>query len=126
MRVVIVLVCLFVGIVPLLLLNGQTFTNTLVAIPFFLVPIILCARFAIDRRTPEDEKRAWRLATMLMALLAIIVLLTLPSASRFQTAFNKTQAAIHRARTTPLKGNDSGPWLLTPPLETRAETQLDF
>ncbi len=109
MKVAIVLLFLCLGLIPLWLLNGQIFTNTLVAIPFFLVPIVLCARFAMDRRTPEEQMRAWRLATVLAALLAIIILLTLPSAYRFQAAFNRTKAAIHRANTTPLKGNDSGP-----------------
>ncbi len=109
MRVAIVLMCLSVGLVPLLLLNGQTFTNRLVAIPVFLVPIVLCARFAMDRRTPDVQRRAWRLATMMMVLLAIIVILTLPSAYRFQAGFNKTRAAVHRASTTPFKGKDFGP-----------------
>jgi len=100
-RVTIVLLCLCVGAIPLCLLNGQTFTNSLVALPFFLVPIVLCAAFALDRRTPEDQKRAWRLATMLMVLLAIGILLTLPSAYRFQVRFNKVKEAIHRALTSP-------------------------
>ena len=98
MRVTIVLVCLCVGVIPLLLLNGQTFTNTLIALPFFLISIVLCAAFALDRRTQEDQKRAWRLATMLMALLAIGILLTLPWAYRFQEGFNK---AVRRAHASP-------------------------
>jgi len=95
-KAIVVLVCLCVGVIPLLLLNGQTFTNSLIALPFFLVPIVLCAVGALDRRTPKDQRRAWRLATMLMALLAIGVLLNLPSAYRLQEGFNR---AIHRART---------------------------
>ncbi len=98
MRVIVVLVCVCVGVIPLWLLNGQTFTNTLIALPFFLIPIVLCAVFALDRRIPEDQKRAWRIATMLMALLAIGILLTLPSAYRFQEGFNK---AIRQAHTRP-------------------------
>ena len=101
MRVTIVLFCLCVGLIPLCLLNGQTFTNSLIALPFFLAPIVLGVSFALDRRTPADQKRAWRLATMLMALLAIGILLTLPSAYRFQEAFNKTKNAMHRARNNP-------------------------
>lgn len=101
MRAAIVLVCLCVGVVPLWLLNGQTFTNSVIALPFFLVPIVLCAATALDRRTPEHQRRAWRLATMLTALLAIGLLLTLPSAYRFQEGFNKARMAIHRARTSP-------------------------
>jgi hypothetical protein len=91
-----VLVCLCVGVSPLCLLNGQTFTNSLIALPFFSASIVLCAAFALDRRTPEDRRRAWRLATMLTALLAISILLTLPSAYRSQQGFNKAIQAIHR------------------------------
>lgn len=98
-------VCICVGVIPLLLLNGQTFTNTLIALPFFLVPIVLCATFALDRRTPERQKRAWRLATMLMALLAIVILLTLPWAYRFQEGFNK---AVRRAHTSPPEASKPG------------------
>jgi len=94
-KATVVLVCLCVGVIPLLLLNGQTFTNSLIALPFFLVPIVLCAAYALDRRTPRDQKRAGRLATMLIALLATGILLNLPSAYRFQAAFNR---AVHRAR----------------------------
>ncbi len=105
MRVTIVLVCLCVGLIPLCLLNGQSFTNTLIALPFFLVPIVLCAAYSLDRRTPEDQKRAWRLATMLMALPAIVIFFTLPSAYRFQEGFNK---AIRRAHSTPPEGMKPG------------------
>ncbi len=101
MRVAIVLVCLCMGAIPLCLLNGQTFTNALIALPFFLVPIVVCAAFAQDQRTPDDQKRAWRLATMLTALLAISIILTLPSAYRSQERFNKVIKAIHHARTNP-------------------------
>ena len=51
---------------------------------FGIRSIVFCVSFALDRRTPADEKRVWRLATMLMALLAIGILLTLPSAYRFK------------------------------------------
>jgi len=95
-RAIVVLVCLSVGVIPLLSLNGQTFTNSLIALPFFLIPIVLCAATALDPRTPNDQKRAWRLAPMLMALLAIGILLNLPSAFRFQEGFNR---AVRQART---------------------------
>lgn len=101
MRVAIVLVCLCVTVIPLLLLDGQTFTNSLSALTLFLVPIVLCAKCALDPRTPEGQKRAWRLATMLMGLLAICILVQLPSAYRFQEGFNKARQAAHRARTSP-------------------------
>lgn len=35
-RVAKVLACLFLGVLPLLQLNGQVFTNSLIALPFFL------------------------------------------------------------------------------------------
>jgi hypothetical protein len=99
LRAAIVVVCLCFGVIPLWLLNGQTLTNSLIALPFFLVSIVLCVASALDRRTPEDQKRAWRLSTILMALLAVGVILTLRSACRFQEGFNNARMTIHQART---------------------------
>ena len=101
MKVIIVLICLCVGVLPLLLLDGQTFTNALAALFFYLVAIVLCARFARDQRTPQGQKRAWRLATTLVALLALWILLTLPSAYRFQKRFNMTRRALHSGSALP-------------------------
>jgi hypothetical protein len=100
-RAAIVVVCLCVGVIPLLLLNGQTFTNSLIALSYFLVSIVLCVATALDRRIPEDHQIAWRLSTMLTALLVLGILLSLPSAYRFQEGFNKARIAIDKARTSP-------------------------
>jgi hypothetical protein len=100
-RVAVILVCLCVGAIPLCLLNGQTFTNALVALPFFLIPVILCAAFALDRRTPDDRRRAWRFATTLTTILSVSVLFTLPSAYRFQNGFNEVRRAMNQARAVP-------------------------
>ena len=43
-RVTKVLACLFLGVLPLLQLNGQVFTNSLIALPFFLAATSLCQR----------------------------------------------------------------------------------
>jgi hypothetical protein len=101
LRVTIILAGLCVGAVPLFLLNGQTFTNTLIALPFLLIAIVLCAAFHLDRRTRESQKRAWSLATLLLTLLASGIVLTLPGAYRSQAGFNKVREALHRARTKP-------------------------
>jgi hypothetical protein len=94
-RTTIVVACLFLGVLPLLQLNGQAFTNALIALPFFLAATALCSATALSGRTPEHRKRAWRFATMLTGLVAIVIILGLPSARRFQAGFNKS---IIRAR----------------------------
>jgi hypothetical protein len=94
-RVTIVLACLLLGVVPLLQLNGQAFTNALIALPLFLAATALCIATSLDRRTPEHRKSAWRLATMLTGLVAMIIILSLPSARRSQAGFNES---IIRAR----------------------------
>ena len=95
-RVTIVLACLFLAVVPLLQLNGQQFTNSLISLPFFLAATALCIATAVDRRTPEHRKRAWRFATMLTALLAEVITLGLPSARRSQAAFNESIIRAHK------------------------------
>jgi hypothetical protein len=97
-RVAILLGCLGAGVIPLLLLNGQHFTNALAALPFFLLSTALCVRFAADCRTPVDQRRAWRLASMLLAIFTIAILIGLPSAYRRQATFKKIADTIHRAR----------------------------
>ena len=94
-RVTIVLACLFLGVLPLLQLNGQAFTNALLALPSFLVATAVCLATSLDRRTPELRKRAWRFATMLTGLLVIVIILSLPSARQSQAGFNQS---IIRAR----------------------------
>jgi hypothetical protein len=94
-RTTIVAACLFLGVLPLLQLNGQAFTNALFALPFFLAATALCSATALDRRTPEHRKRTWRFAIMLTGLLAIVIILGLPSARRSQDRFNES---IIRAR----------------------------
>jgi hypothetical protein len=92
MKVIIVLLCLFVGITRLWLLNGQTFTNALIALPFFSAAVALSAASALRHRTPGYQRMAWGLVTMLTAILAIGILVSLPSAYRFQEGFNKALA----------------------------------
>jgi hypothetical protein len=95
-RTTIVVACLFLGVLPLLQLNGQAFTNALVALPFLLATTALCIATALDRRTPEHRKRAWRLATMLTALLATVIIVGLPSARRYQAGFNESIIRAHK------------------------------
>ena len=54
----IVLVCVFLGVPPLFLLNGQTFTNSLIALCFFLVATALCTATAFDRRSRSIKRGA--------------------------------------------------------------------
>jgi hypothetical protein len=97
MKVIIVLLCLFVGTARLGLLNGQTFTNALYALPFFLAAAVISAATFLDRRTSGYRRWAWGLATFLTAFLVAVTLLSLPSAYRSQEGFNEApRRAIER------------------------------
>ena len=104
-RITIVLACLLLGVLPLLQLNGEAFTNSLIALPSFLAATAVCIATALDRRTPEHRKRAWRFATMLTGLVAMIIILSLPSARRSQAGFNES---IIRARQIAIKAVKRG------------------
>ncbi len=103
MKASIVLVCICTALIPLLLLNGQTFTNSLVAATLMLIPISLCVRFSVADSTPISQRRSWRLATMLTGLLLIGILFQLPLAFRSQQRFNQTAQSIHRGQLPRLK-----------------------
>jgi hypothetical protein len=96
LRTTIVVVCLLLGVLPLLQLNGQALTNALIALPSVLAATALCSATALDRRTPQHRKRAWRFATMLTGLVTIIIILGLPSARRSQAAFNESIIRAHK------------------------------
>ena len=49
-RLAIVLACLAVAAIPLLLLNGQTFTNSLVSLAALAAAIGTCTAALFDRR----------------------------------------------------------------------------
>jgi hypothetical protein len=101
MKATIVFCCVILGVVPQLLLNGQVFTNALVALPFLTTAAVVSAATFLDRRTPGRRRWAWGFATVLTALLVAVTLLSLPSAYRFQEEFNQVLPRL-RARAAEL------------------------
>jgi hypothetical protein len=104
MRIAAVLVCLISAIITLLLLNGQTFTNALVALTLVVIALSVSAASALSRKAGKAERRRWRLTTLLMAVLAAYILATLPHAYRFQRAFNQERQrvrSLHLKAVTP-------------------------
>jgi hypothetical protein len=89
MKVTIVLSCLLVGTAWLCLLNGQTFTNSLVALPFFLAAVVVSAAAFLEPRLSNSRRWAWGVATFVTVLLTAFTVLSLPSAYRFQEGFNQ-------------------------------------
>jgi hypothetical protein len=100
MRVAFVVVCLIGAVSVLLLLNGQTFTNALVSLALVAGAVCVSAASALDRAVGKAKAQRWRLATLLMAMLAVYILASLPHAYRFQKRFNRE---VQRIRALNLK-----------------------
>ena len=101
MRLAMLLVCLAITAIPLLLLNGQTFTNTLVSLAALAAAIGICAASYFDRRISAVSKQRWGAIALLMVVLAIVLVAKLPAAYRFQQQFNEK---MHQARSGPPGG----------------------
>src|SRR4051794_2364868 len=105
MRVAFVLVCFLGAVIALLLLNGQTFTNALVAMAIAVLAVGVCAASALSRKAGKGERQRWGLTTLIMAMLAASILARLPNAYRFQRQFNQ---ARQQARSLHLKAVNPG------------------
>jgi hypothetical protein len=86
-RLVIVLFGVVLAVCLLSLQNGQSFTNSLIALLVLLGPIVRAWALSIDSHSP-DHRRSWRLLTIVMALFAFSIVANLPSAYRSQREFN--------------------------------------
>src|ERR1051326_394957 len=64
-RLVIVLLGVFLAVLLLSLQNGQTFTNSLIALLILLGPIVRAWGLSIDSRS-ADKRRSWRLLTIVI------------------------------------------------------------
>jgi hypothetical protein len=81
---------------PLLLLNGQFFTNSLISLLLFSIAIGICMSYAVGKRTAEDRRRAWRLVTILLVVTAIAIVANLRSSYRSQKNFNELRNRIRQ------------------------------
>jgi hypothetical protein len=95
-RPMIIGVCLCLAVLPLLLLNGQVFTNGVLSLLFCLVAIVLCTKFAVERDARSGRTRAWAVVAILVILLAAGVVASLPSALRQQRNFNQLRERIRQ------------------------------
>ena len=83
------LICLIAGVPFPLLLNGQTFTNSLIGIAFSSAAVALCV--AAERaRSLGETTWSGRIIAVLGVLLAIVLLVQLPAAYTFQNSFNRS------------------------------------
>jgi hypothetical protein len=76
------------GVLFPLLLNGQTLTNSLIGIAFSSTSVALCV--ASERKARLVRETTWRgrVIAGLGVLLAVILLVQLPSTYTFQSSFN--------------------------------------
>jgi hypothetical protein len=103
-RLVIVLLGVFLAVLLLCLQNGQTFTNSLIALLILLGPIVRAWGLSIDSRS-ADHRKSWRLLTIVMALFAFSIVANLPAAYRSQGEFNAVKQRAQDAAPD-AKGND--------------------
>jgi hypothetical protein len=96
MRIITALVFLLVGLGFTLLLNGQTFTNSLVGIALASAAIAIAFGPARDDSAPRARLWKARILVGLGVLLAVALLTQLRSAYRFQSGFNRRVVRIRR------------------------------
>jgi hypothetical protein len=96
MRIIAALVFLLVGLGFTLLLNGQTFTNSVVGIALATAAVAIVLGPARDDSTPRARLWTARILVALGVLLAVALLTQLRSAYRFQSRFNRGVEQIRR------------------------------
>jgi hypothetical protein len=89
MRLIVAMLFPTLGLAFPSLLNGQTFTNSLVGIACPSAAVAPGAGLARDPRARAARLRAGRIVVGLAVLLAAALLAQLPSAYRFQAGFNR-------------------------------------
>src|SRR4051795_7506203 len=98
MRLIVALTSLMLGLATPLLLNGQTFTNSLFGIAFAGAAVALASGPARTPRAPGARPWAGRIVVGLGVLLAAALLAQLPSAYRSQGDFNPKAMQLRRRR----------------------------
>lgn len=88
---------LFLGVVFPLLLNGQTFTNSAIALACATAGVALALPAARDPRAAPATRRVGRVCAALGVFLAALVAAQLPTAYRLQARFNRKVAELRRA-----------------------------
>jgi hypothetical protein len=96
MRLIIAIVLLLLGLALPLLLNGQTFTNSLVGIGCAGIAVPLALWAARDPRADGARPRAGLMLAGLGILLVAAILAQLPSAYRVQDGFNRERERLRQ------------------------------
>lgn len=91
-------VCFFLAVVIPLLLNGQTFTNSLFGVTFAIAAVSLCIASARTARSIRETTQGTRIVAVLAMILAALLLIQLPSAYTHQTNFNNHVEEMRQKR----------------------------
>lgn len=100
MRLAVLLFCLLLGTTFPLLLNGQTFNNSLLGLGFALTALALTVTGTASTRSAAIERGLPRIIAALAVLLAAFLLAQLPTAYHYQTNFNRRSAQLRQAAAT--------------------------
>ena len=99
MRLVFAIVFLMLGLAFPLVLNGQTFTNSLLGLAGAGLAAVMALGPAWRGRPKASLGRARTVVAGLAALLSFALVVQLPSAYRFQAGFNRrSEAAREKVR----------------------------
>jgi hypothetical protein len=98
MRLIAALFLLLLGLVLPLLLNGQSFTDSLLALSCAGASGAIALGPAKNRRASEAGRLVGRIVAALAVLLATIVLAQLPSAYRNQDTFNRRMEQLRKSK----------------------------
>jgi hypothetical protein len=107
MRLVAALLCMLLGLAFPLLLNGQTFTNSLFGIVFASAAVVLVLGPASERKAPRARLLVGRITVILGVLWIAALIGQLKSAYRYQSDFNRMIERLHaKALRSPDQGAD--------------------
>ena len=96
MRMTLATLLLAASLIFPVLLNGQTFTNSLVGIACAVASVAMAVRPARDRGGPGARRLWGGIVSGLGVLVAVVLAVGLPSAYRFQTGFNRRVKDLRR------------------------------
>ena len=94
-------VCLFLAVIFPLLLNGQTFTNSILGIAFAIAAVAFRIGTSWKARSIREVDRSTLVIAILAVNLVAFLLVQLPGAYTFQKGFNEEMGKIGQKRSAP-------------------------
>jgi peptidoglycan/LPS O-acetylase OafA/YrhL len=88
------LILFFISLIPLLILDGQTFRNTLIASGLALASALIAFLGVRNQRLSNKERRVCRLIVLGSVGLALVLATRFPRNYEFQKSFNEKREPL--------------------------------